>query len=261
MVKEPRILILMYHSVSDSGEYGRLPADCRPLGYRVGVRDLQNHLEILHQEGCSTILLQDLAEARAGRAKLPPRPVILTFDDGYGDNFSSALPLLRSAGCRAAFFLSVSYLGRPGMLTWEEASRLAAAGMEIGSHGMNHGLLSGKSRAELRRELEESRRCLKERLGLAAEYFSLPRGYLPRALPRLALRAGYRGLCTSRPGLNTLRTDPFRLCRFPVRSGISPEEFRALISGRGWRYSRIYLSETARDLARIRHYRPGREGR
>lgn len=260
MVEKPRILILMYHSVSDSGEYRELPPDCRPFGYRVGVRDLQDHLEILQEEGCTTILLQDLAEAREGRARLPSRPVILTFDDGYEDNFSRVFPLLCSAGCRAAFFLSVSHLGCPGMLTWEEASRLAAAGMEIGSHGMNHGLLRGKSEAELRWELEESRRRLEERLGVEPQYFSLPRGYLPRALPRLALQVGYRGLCTSRPGFNNLRTSPFRLRRFAVRSGISPADFRALISGRGWRYSRLYLSEAVRDLARLRHYRPGREG-
>ncbi len=261
MARQVKIPILMYHSVSDSSDFGELPPDCRPVGYRVGVGDFQDQLRLLREEGCSPILLKDLAAARAGKEVLPPRPVILTFDDGYADNFQTVLPRLTATAAPAVFFLSVSRLGRPGMLTWEEASRLAAAGMEIGSHGMSHGILSGKSEVELRHELEESRRRLRQKLGLEAEYFSLPRGYLPPKLPRLARRAGYRGLCISRPGLNTLRTDPFRLRRFPVRTGISEEVFRALLAGRGWRYSWLYLSESLRDLARHRYWRPGRRGR
>ncbi len=261
MDRQVKIPILMYHSVSDSGDFGALPPDCRPAGYRIGVKDFQGHLEILRDSGCSPILLKDLAAAREGRGELPKRPVILTFDDGYADNRENALPILAAAGFRAAFFLSVSHLGRPGMLTWEETALLRDAGMEIGSHGMSHEILSGKTEGELRRELAESRRLLGEKLGLEAEFFSLPRGYLPPALPRLARLAGYYGLCTSRPGFNILQTDPFRLRRFSIRTGVPREEFRALLSGRGWRYGKIYLAERARDLARFRHRRPGEGGR
>ncbi|MDP8235166.1 MAG: polysaccharide deacetylase family protein [Candidatus Erginobacter occultus] len=255
------IPILMYHSVSDSGEYGELPPACRPIGYRVSPAVFSDHLSVLLSGAWTPILPKDLAAAREGRGKLPPRPVILTFDDGYADNLTDAFPLLRSFGFRAAFFLSVSHLGRPGMLTWDEAARLRDAGMEIGSHGLNHELMAQRGETDLRWELEESRRLLAENLALKAEHFSLPRGYLPPALPRLARRAGYRGLCTSRPGFNTLRTDPFRLRRFPIRAGISTREFRALLSGRGWGYGKIYLAESLRDLFRLRHRRPGEEGR
>lgn len=258
MAREKKIPILMYHSVSDSGDCGGLPPAFRPVGYRIAVSAFRDHLEALRRGGWSTILLRDLAAAREGRGELPGRPVILTFDDGYADNLDAAVPLLREEGFRAVFFLSVAALEAPGMLTWAGAAALREAGMEIGSHGLGHELLSGRSEEELRRELEESRKVLGERLGLEAEYFSLPRGYLPPALPRLARRAGYRGLCTSRPGFNTLRTDPFRLSRFPVRTGLSGEGLTALLSGRGWRYRKIHFTETFRDRLRVRHGLAGR---
>ncbi len=257
MAREQKIPILMYHSVSDSGDCAGLPPAFRPLGYRVGVSVFRDHLEALRRGGWSTILLRDLAAAREGRGDLPGRPVILTFDDGYADNLAAALPLLREGGARAVFFLSVSALESPGMLTWSGAAALGEAGMEIGSHGMGHDLLSGRDENDLRRELEESRRTIGERLGCPVEHFSLPRGYLPPVLPRLARAAGYRGLCTSRPGFNTLRTDPFRLRRYPVRTGLSGEGVAALLSGSGWRYRKIHFTETVRDRLRVRHGRPG----
>jgi peptidoglycan/xylan/chitin deacetylase (PgdA/CDA1 family) len=249
----PRIPILMYHSVSDSDDYGDLPTSLRPLGYRVTAAEFRGHLEVLREGGWSTIQLGDLAAAGEGRGDLPARPLILTFDDGYADNLQTVLPLLRDGGFRAVFFLSVSHLGRPGMLTWAGAGELLGAGMEIGSHGMGHDILSDRSERQLRWELEESRRILGEKLGSEVRYFSLPRGYLPPALPRLARAAGYRGLCTSRPGFNAIRTDPFRLRRFPIRTGLTRRKLIFLLSGRGLGYAKIYSSEMVRNLGRIRH--------
>jgi peptidoglycan/xylan/chitin deacetylase (PgdA/CDA1 family) len=248
----------MYHSVSNSANYGDLPSSLHPFGYRVTEADFRGHLEALREGGWSTIQLEDLAAAGEGSGVLPQRPLILTFDDGYADNLETVLPLLRDGGFRAAFFLSVSHLGRPGMLNWAGAGELLGAGMEIGSHGMDHDILSGRSERQLWWELYESRRILGEKLGSEVRYFSLPRGYLPPVLPRLARVAGYRGLCTSRPGFNTLQTDPFRLRRFPIRTGLTRRELSSLLSGRGWGYGKFYSSEMLRDLLRIRHRMLGR---
>ncbi len=250
-----KIPILMYHSVSDSDDYGDLPSSLRPAGYRTTVADFQGHLAVLREGGWSSIRLDELVAVGEGGRGLPERSVILTFDDGYADNRRTVLPLLGSRGFGAAFFPSVGYLGRPGMLDWAALRDLLAAGMEIGSHGMSHEILNGRREAELRWELEASKERLEEQLEAEIRYFSLPRGYLPSALPRLARVAGYRGLCTSRPGFNTLRTDPFRLRRFPIRTGFSPRQLEFLLSGRGKGYARIYLAETIRNLARVRYRR------
>ncbi|MEA1928480.1 MAG: polysaccharide deacetylase family protein [Candidatus Auribacterota bacterium] len=244
-----KIPILMYHSISDSEEYDELPAACRPMGYRTRVRTFEDHLIALKEGGWSTISLEKLA---AGE-ELPEKAVILTFDDGYADNHHTALPRLLDHGFRATFFLSLSFLGKKGMLGTAEVKELLESGMEIGSHGMGHKLLAGKSEAELRRELTESRRRLIEQFSIPADFFSLPRGYLPRSLPRLARETGYHGLCTSRPGFNTGRGNLFSLRRFPVRSSWGRKEMAAVLSGRGGLYRRLLIKENIRDFFRKRH--------
>ena len=251
-----KIPILMYHSVSDSDDYRDLPPSCRPIGYRLKVRAFEEHLAGLREGGWETISLQDLLDYREGRGELPEKAVILTYDDGYADNYHTVLPLLLKYGFTATFFLSVSYLGEFGMMDLSDAGKLLEAGMEIGSHGMGHDLLTGRGKEELRWELEESRRRLRERLPAGIDFFSLPRGYLPPALPALARAAGYRGLCTSRPGFNSDQTDLFALRRFPVRSDWGREELEAILSGKGRLSRRIILIEQARALLRKRfHYK------
>ena len=239
----------MYHSVSDSDDYRELPAACRPIGYRSRVVVFEDHLSILKKEGWSTISLEELIS----REDLPEKSIVITFDDGYADNYHTVLPRLKEYGFSAIFFISVSYLGEPGMMGVQEVNELLKSGMEIGSHGMGHELLSGLDKPELDWELKESKRRLSEEFSIATDLFSLPRGYLPSSLPRLAREAGYRGLCTSSPGFNTERTDPFALRRFPVRSGWGREELEAILAGKGRLYRKLLLIEKIRALLRKRY--------
>ena len=243
------IPILMYHSISDSDDYRELPSACRPIGYRTGVGVFEDHLSVLKKAGWSTISLEELVS----RQELPEKPVVITFDDGYADNYHTALPRLQEYGFSAIFFISVSYLEKPGMMGVEEVSELLRFGMEIGSHGMGHDLLSGLGESELDWELKESKQRLSEQFSIATDFFSLPRGYLPSSLPRLARGAGYRGLCTSSPGFNTERTDPFALSRFPVRSNWGREELEAILAGKGKLYRRLLLVENIRAFWRRRY--------
>ncbi len=243
------IPILMYHSVSDSDDYRELPSACRPIGYRTGVEVFEDHLSILKRDGWTTISLEELIS----RQEIPEKSVVITFDDGYADNHHTVLPRLQGYGFSAIFFISVSYLGKPGMMGVEEVNELLRSGMEIGSHGMGHELLSGRDESELDQELKESKRRLSEQFSIATDFFSLPRGYLPPPLPRLARNAGYRGLCTSSPGFNTERTDPFALRRFPVRSNWGREELEAILAGKGKLYKRLLLFENIRAFLRRRY--------
>ncbi len=256
MATMTRIPVLMYHSVSDEEEYGLLPPSCRPLGYRLRIRDFEAHLAVLREGGWSTISLAELSAFREGRGSLPANPVIITFDDGYEDNDRVVLPRLLACGFRATFFLSVSCLGKTGMMGYPHALRLVEAGMEIGSHGMGHALLAGKKERELRWELEESRRLLAEKLPTGIDYCAVPRGYLPPMLPALARAAGYRGLCTSRPGFYTVRADPFIIPRFPVRSHWGRPQLEWVLAGRGPGYWRIITAEKMRSLLRRRYRYP-----
>ncbi len=237
----------MYHSVSRPGT-----PDLRPPGYWTTPEIFEAHLEALSSAGAAAVGLSDLLCFHRGEKTLPPRPVVITFDDGYLNNFQEALPRLVRRGLTAVFFVTASAVGEPMMMGLPELAELRKAGMEIGSHGMSHVLYSGLPRTRLEWELRESRRVLEAGLGAPVDFFSLPRGYLPRCLPRLAREAGYRGMCVSRPGRNRAATDPFLWRRLTVRCGDGPELLAGLWGRWGAGYLRWYLREKVRTLARRR---------
>jgi peptidoglycan/xylan/chitin deacetylase (PgdA/CDA1 family) len=241
-----KVPILMYHSVSASAAGGA-------PGYRLTPRQFEEELVFLRDRKMKTVSLAELSSWREGEASLPAGALVLTFDDGYADNFFNALPLLKKYGFRATFFLTVSTLGGAGMMGRAEVEALLEAGMEVGSHGWRHDLLGGMTAAELSRELESSRRELSRLLRRGIDFFSLPRGYLPPLLPRLARRAGYRGMCTSLVGYNSTGTDPFLWRRFPLRSGVSLSQFISIVTRRGAPLARVYLGEKLRSLLRRRY--------
>jgi len=160
----------MYHSISDSDDYRELPSACRPIGYRTGVEVFEDHLSVLKKAGWSTILLEELVS----RQELPEKAVVITFDDGYADNYHTALPRLQENGFSAIFFISASSFGKPGMMGIEEVSELLRSGMEIGSHGMRHDLLSGLGESELDWELKESKQRLSEQFSIATDFSPSP---------------------------------------------------------------------------------------
>ena len=247
-----RVPILMYHSVREGDDYGDCPPDFRPSGYRVGPGRFERQLDILRRHGYRSIGLEELLAWHRRKLTLPEKSLLLTFDDGYLDNHRLAFPLLKKYGFRASFFISASALDEEGMMGESEIADLKAGGMEIGSHGFTHRILTGKSRLFLNRELEGSRELLEKRLNFRVDFYSLPRGYAPSGLTKEGKRAGYRGICTSIPGLNAVTTDPFRWKRMPIRTGIADKDFQSLAAGRGIRFFRIFMQEKIRALARHR---------
>jgi peptidoglycan/xylan/chitin deacetylase (PgdA/CDA1 family) len=243
-----KIPILMYHSV-----VGTPNGDLSPPGYWISADRFADHLMYFKERGISPITLSELLRAREGRALLPGKPIVLTFDDGYLNNFTEVLPRLLDFGFTASFFITVSALGRPGMMGEAEIRTLRSEGMEVGSHGMRHELLARKQPGRLVWELAESKRSLASALGSEVDFFSLPRGYLPRGFARRARETGYRGMCTSSFGYNTLQTDPFRWRRLTVRTGCARRHLEALVEKEGALALPIHLAERFKSLLRRRY--------
>lgn len=191
---------LMYHSVGD----------CRDDPYLVTVSPerLARQLQWLNSRGLTGVGMSELLAARAeGRAA---RLVGLTFDDGYADFLDQAVPLLLQHGHRATVFVLPGRLGgsnewdakgpRKPLLTAAGIREVAAAGMEIGSHGLLHQDLTAVHEVVLTAELASSRRQLADLTGTAPPGFCYPYGALdPRAM-LAARRAGYTYACAVDPG-------------------------------------------------------------
>lgn len=184
-----RVPILVYHSVAPHA------ADETPVerDLRVDPEHFEAQMEILRSEGIPVISLQRLVEALGGGDPLPPRSVVLTFDDGWANQYRHAFPVLQRHGFTATFFVFTNPIGRDArFMTWEQLGELVEAGMSIGSHSRTHPYLSRiESPTELRREVAGSRELLQERLGIDVPFFAYPFGEWSPVLEAAVREAGY----------------------------------------------------------------------
>ena len=219
-----RVPVLMYHHV------GEPPPDADGVRLRLTVTasDFEAQLIFLSARGYATITLHDLAAALAG-GSLPPKPVVLTFDDGYADNFDVAFPLLQRYGMTGVFFIASGFVGKDGYVTWEQVLALADAGMEVGAHSRWHSDLTNANMQLLEEEIARSKRDLEQRLGLAVDFFCYPAGAYNDGVIAALLTAGYAGAVTTRPGLADGATALFEIPRQRVAGGSTLAEFARLI--------------------------------
>ena len=197
--------VLMYHSIED---YDRDP-------FRVTVRPdrLDRQLRWLRRAGWRGVAVGELLRAReAGTAR---RLVGLTFDDGYADFVTEALPVLARHGCTATVFVLAGRLGgdnawdRPGprkaLMSAADVRRAAGAGMEIGSHGLLHRPLPEADGPGLAAEAGRSRAILTALSGQDVAGFCYPYGRAGAREVAAVRAAGYGYACAVRgPGLSTL---------------------------------------------------------
>jgi len=131
-----RVSSLMYHYVSP------LPLTDPNMALRkdltVSPADFEGMLRYLRDNSYHTITAKDLWSSLDQDAALPPKPVMLTFDDGYADAYTVVLPLLEQYGMTGVFFVTVNLVDKPGYISRAQVRALADAGMDVESHAMDH---------------------------------------------------------------------------------------------------------------------------
>ena len=191
--------VLLYHGIRRQSA-PTVPG--REAKYWVSEDQFCEQLEWISSNNFSVLLLRDLWSTTA-QPGAHSKAVVLTFDDGLVSNARIAAPLLRVFGYRAEFFLSTSFVGRNGHVSWDQVEAMHRDGMSFQSHGTSHVALTYLDPARLRAELVESRPlvhvCHQEpaRLDSAAEFLSAPYGRFNSRVLDASLSAGYRGICTS----------------------------------------------------------------
>jgi len=174
-----------------------------------------------------------LAEAlrRLKEGLLPPKTIVLTFDDGYADFYHLVAPVLKQNGFGATVFVVTGFLGdrarwlkgdnraHPPLLTEAQLLELNREGFEIGSHGVTHRRMSQLSESELQEELLKSRQTLEGILHEDRLLFCYPYGDYNKKVRDATEKAGYIGAVTCDRGRTTHKTDPFRLPRVAVSFG------------------------------------------
>lgn len=227
--------ILMYHHVND------LPPSVRDSYLReltVSSTQFRQQLAFLAARGARTVGLAELLDYLNGGPPLPERPVILTFDDGYEDNYRVAYPLLRQAGLTGTFFVVANLVGKPGYMTWDQLREMQANGMVIESHSLDHVDLRRQPPAELRRQLTESRRILEEQLGRPVRFLNYPAGQYTPEVIAAARAAGYLAAVTVNYHLIQRRDALFELNRVRVSGADTVESLAAKMVPTFWKYPR-----------------------
>jgi peptidoglycan/xylan/chitin deacetylase (PgdA/CDA1 family) len=185
-------------------------------------------MKALRRKGYSPVSLTRIQAYLAGGADLPERPVAVTLDDGFADNYTDAFPVLRQFNIPATIFLATDtlggenrwmtangYPGRP-MLDWDQIDEMQAAGVGFGSHTLTHPRLSQLDRASAEREIRDSKQVLEDRLTTTVDHFAYPHGDWDARTADLVREAGYTLACSTRSGFNRRDVDPFLLRRIEV---------------------------------------------
>ena len=174
--------ILMYHHVEEN-----------PIvsNYRVSAARFEEQLKLLHDWEYTTITTSMLVDAITRGADLPPRPIIITFDDGNLDNYTVAFPIMQKYGFTGVIYLPYYFVGTKGYMNVDQIKEMAAAGWEVGSHSLTHPNLIGMPPERLRSEIVDSRKKLEELLGVPVLTFAYPFGDVGSAPVDYVKFAGY----------------------------------------------------------------------
>ncbi|MFL7891007.1 MAG: polysaccharide deacetylase family protein [Anaerolineales bacterium] len=175
--------ILLYHSIPDQSSPNER--------YKVSAENFNQQMRQLHEWGYSTISIETLVAHLAQGDSLPPRPIVITFDDGYQDIFENAFPIMERYGFSGTVYIVANRLNSDGFMHREELQELLDHGWEVGSHSMTHTELT-QNHDLVRTEVLQSRLDLNDALGIKVFSFAYPFGTLDWYITSKVLDYGYR---------------------------------------------------------------------
>ncbi|MBN2004222.1 MAG: polysaccharide deacetylase family protein [Anaerolineae bacterium] len=180
--------ILLYHFV---GRTAMESAGRSTSRYNVTAADFELQLAMLYRLGYQTVSMRDVGEALSGTLTLPARPVVITVDDGWVEQYTNLYPLLKKYAMTATFYIPSTYPVGGRFVTWEQVQEMVKGGMEIGSHTCSHRNLAGLWSTSAWFELNDSKKTLEEKLGVTITTISYPYGNHTASTLALAQEAGY----------------------------------------------------------------------
>ena len=209
MRSAPGVPVLNYHQVEEKNG--------NPL--TLWPDQFEAQMAYLADEGYTTITIDEMMDALENGTPLPEKPVIITFDDGYADNYEYAYPILKKYGFKATIFLIYDFTNAyPNYLTWEQIDEMKNSGLiHFESHTMTHANLAELDSADdLRHEIADSHDLLSEKLGYDMHYIAYPGGRVNDEIEEITHAAGYRGGFTVHYGLSTPAEGRYQMDRIPI---------------------------------------------
>jgi len=203
-----KVPILIYHSVAAH----TASQSAVQKYYDVAPESLEKQLRYLRDNGYTPIGLDFLAEALVQTITLPPKSVVLTFDDGWENQFLYAYPLLKKYSYTATFFIFTHAIDHKSFLTWDQVKTMDAGGMTIGGHTRTHPYLPDiTDPVVLRREIIGGKSVVENRIGHAISLFAYPYGHYNDEIIGIVKEAGYEAARSAYKGIYHTRDDLYTL--------------------------------------------------
>lgn len=199
------IPILMYHHVADEQNWLYVRKDY-----------FSSQMDYLAQKGYTPVTLPEVVESLQTGKPLPPKPVVLTFDDGYLDFYENAYPILKSHNFKSTIFVITQHVGGSAYLSWAQLQEMVSSGLvTAGDHTLSHLSLPPLSEEKLKDEIISAKNIIEQNLGISVNIFSYPYGGANGQAEKILRQAGFLAAVTSSRGLSCAKL-PYELPRIRI---------------------------------------------
>lgn len=238
--------VLMYHQVD-----ALAPAD--PVGRALTVRPAQfdRELTFLAKHRLRAVSVRDYVRAVRAHTSTA-NMVIVTFDDGYADQYTRAFRILRAHRAHATFFITTGNVGKPNHLTWRDIGIMARAGMSFGGHNVDHIDLALLDRAQQRMQIDGCLNALRAHLGVQPVAYAYPSGAFNRATEALLAEHSIVLAFTTDPRFEIGRKRRFEIPRIRVERDMPLATFAAVVTSPVYRFSLAALPKQQPQQLRAR---------
>lgn len=221
-----KAIILMYHSITDNKDF-----------FCVKPNDFERQIKYLRENNFNVISLDKLVWYLENN-NFPPKTIVLTFDDGYEDNFTNAFPVLKKCNFPAAIFLETDILDNEKinkngvvykMLKWVQVKEMKNSGIiEFGAHTLSHPKLSRLNLMSVEKEIIQSKEILENRLGKKCDFFAYPFGDFNEQTVVIA-KNNFKAAFTVKNGAVKYGDNLMELKRNSIDSAVSFSQFKGIV--------------------------------
>lgn len=206
------VSVLMYHMIGNEKNNAAI----------MTAENLRWQMKYLKDNGYHPITMQELNDYVTKGAALPEKPVCITFDDGYEDNYTIVYPLMKEMGFPWTIFVIAGQVGQPNRVTWDQLSEMAdSQTVTIANHTMTHPKLHNLPREEARQEIFGCQQALKDHLGIDNHWIAYPYGDYDDAVVQMTKDAGITLAVTTDAGRVHVGSFPFELKRVWIGNEVS----------------------------------------